>query len=475
MSTLKNNIILDADAYKPGHGFVLPANTTQSISYIEARRKGKIIVPFGLQMWIESYLTTPITRSDVDEADEVYGGAGVPFNRKPWDIIVNEMNGFLPLSIMAIPEGTVTRSSTPLVSVTNTDDRFAFLPSFIETSLQRGVWYPTTIASLDYESYKQLKYFYDHGSDNPSMLGFALHSFGSRGVSTQETAAVGGLSHLVYFSGTDDMVALRAAKKFYNAPLAGFSVAASEHSIQCAYGKNDQRGYIKAMLDQFAKPGAIVSIVLDGYDIYREVGLICTEFKDQIVASEAKIVCRPDSGDMYEVVPTLLKMLSDAYGVTMNSKGKAVINNVGIIQGDGIDRMSLAILAQKVSELGFAPENVVMGSGGGLLQKVDRDTLSFAQKTCAMKINDVWVDTVKSPITDSGKKSKGGVIDTSRMVEYFRNGMQLIKDDLSVIRARALDDSNPLCCYESEGQYVIGNVNTQPKAWTDKNTEWKMQ
>ena len=432
------SIITNVDSYKLSHYALYPEGTTGMFSYVEARAKNKQIVPFGLQMWIKKNLLTPITASDIDYGEKLALRHGLPFNREGWEYILRNYNGFLPLKIRAVPEGTIVQSSTPIVTVECTDREVWWLSSYIETSMQRGIWYPTSIASRDLENYKQLKWFYDHGSDNQAMLDFTLHSFGSRGATSEESAAIGGLAHLVFFKGTDDVVAIQAAQDYYGCEMAGYSVVATEHSIQCSYGKDNQREYFNRVIDTFGKPGAIVSVVMDGYDIMREVDLLCAEFKDKILASGAKWVVRPDSGDMMSIVPAILKKLDATFGSTVNSKGKKVLNQVGVIQGDGIDSLTLGILAQKVFDAGFAPECCLFGSGGGLLQKVDRDTYKFAQKTSAIRIGDVWVDTVKDPITDPGKKSKGGRLTVEGMVTYYDgNGKLLVDDSLDVIRARA--------------------------------------
>ena len=320
-----------------------------------------------------------------------------------------------------------------------TDPVVYWLASSIETSLQRGVWYPTTIASNDYKSYNSLKNVYNTDSDNAVMLDFALHSFGSRGVTSRETAEVGGLAHLIFFKGTDDLVALVAGREYYNCEMAGFSVVATEHSVQCSYGFDNQMSYLNRVLDVYGTDSGIVSVVMDGYDIYREVDLLCSEhFVNRIKQSGCKFVVRPDSGDPFIVIPALLDKLAKAYGTTKNSKGKLVLNNVGIIQGDGINPTTLILLAQKVHSLGYAPECVIYGSGGGLLQKVDRDTYSFAQKTSAIRVGNEWISTVKSPITDGGKKSKGGRLDSDQFITYYENSKLLVDESLDTIRKRAL-------------------------------------
>jgi nicotinamide phosphoribosyltransferase len=433
------SIILDADSYKMSHFAMYPENTNAMFSYIEARTKDDTIIPFGLQMWIKKNLLTPITLANINEAEDICKLHGVPFNRGGWEYILDKYNGFLPIKIRGIPEGTPTPSQTPLVTVECTDPVVYWLASFIETSLQRGVWYPTSIASNDYKAYNGLKWIYDKDSDNPVMLDFSLHSFGSRGVSSRETAEIGGLAHLIFFKGTDDVVALKAAREYYNCEMAGYSVVATEHSIQCSYGIDGQEAYLNRVLDVFGTNGRIVSVVMDGYDIYREVDLLCTEqFVNKVKQSGCKFVVRPDSGDPFIVIPIILEKLAKAYGTTKNSKGKLVLNNVGIIQGDGINATSLMLLSQKIHSLGYAPECVIYGSGGGLLQKVDRDTYSFAQKTSAIRVGEEWIPTVKSPITDSGKKSKGGRLDGEQFITYYENGKLLVDESLDTIRARAL-------------------------------------
>ena len=439
---LSKNPILEADSYKYVHNEVYPEGSTNNYSYVEPRVKGKVIVPFGLSMWVKDNLSQPITQDNILEAEDIINSHGETFNREGWEYILKEYGGYLPLKTRGIPEGMRVPSATAIAScvVTDTSGKLAWLSSFGETSFQRGIWYPTTIASQDYENYMTLKWFYDHGSDNPDALMFALHSFASRGVSSRETAMIGGIAHLLYFRGTDDVVALRGARKFYDCPMAGFSVRATEHSVQCSYGPSDadQDRYFQTIIDKWGRPGQIASVVMDGYDIYRETERL-RKFKDQIIASGMKWVVRPDSGDMFEVVPRIFEILDSIFGHTVNSKGKKVLNNVAVIQGDGINHTTAGMLMQKVYDLGWAPENLVLGSGGGLLQKVDRDTYSFAQKTSAIEIDGKWIDVVKAPITDSGKKSKGGFQDSPDFVTYYENGKILYSPTLDEIRARATE------------------------------------
>ena len=413
------NFILDADSYKLSHAFVYPDEIEAMLSYIEPRIKNKTVIPFGAQMWCQKRLSAPITMAMVDEAEQFAKAHGEPFDRGDWEYIIEKYDGFIPVIIKAVKEGLPIPSRNALVSILCEDRRVAWLAAYLETSAQRGVWYPTTIASMDYEIRKDIKGFFDLSVDSiedgsyPG-LPFMLHDFGGRGVSSEESAQIGGAAHLVNFTGSDTISGIRAANFYYDCPMAAFSVPASEHSVQCTWGPNRQYEYIEKMLDTYAKQGAIVSIVLDGYDIYREAELLCTKFKQRVIDSGARIVFRPDSGDPLEVIPRLLELQASTFGFTVNSKGFKVINNVGVIQGDGIDREMISKILSLVTGQGFAASNLVFGSGGALLQKLNRDTLKFAQKVCAVKVNGEWIAIFKDPVTDPGKKSKAGFLNTFR-------------------------------------------------------------
>lgn len=460
---MRFNPILATDSYKLSHAFVYPKNVEGMFSYIEARAESRnIIIPFGLQMWLEKFMAVPITMADIDEAEAFAKLHGEPFDPSPWIYIVQMRGGYWPVTIRAVPEGTPVPSGQVLVTIECLDPNVFWVCSYIETALQRAIWYPTTIASMDYEIKKDIAHFYRISGADMGLLPFALHDFGARGVSSSESAEIGGAAHLVNFMGSDNIEGIRAANYYYNEEMSAFSVPATEHSVECSYGSTyeNEVEYLRETIKNLAKPGGIVSIVLDGYDVYRAATILCTELKDVVISSGAKIVFRPDSGDMMEVVPRILAMQAAAFGTVTNIKGYKKINNVGIIQGDGVDHMSIRSLLGKVLALGYSADNVIFGSGGALLQKVNRDTYKFAQKASAILVDNKWVPISKNPITDPGKKSKAGRLALIRskmtgelssaqvnqfdksqfddmMVIVYNNGMLCNKTSLKEIRERA--------------------------------------
>lgn len=406
-----NNLILNTDSYKTSHWLQYPPQTEFISSYVEPRGgQFKQALFFGLQAFIKEYLLTPISQADIDEAEAVCIAHGVPFYRAGWEHILEKHNGLLPLEIQALPEGMVVPTSTALVQVRNTDPACYWLTSYIETALLRAVWYPTTVATVSWHAKKIIKQYLEDTSDNCDGLPFKLHDFGARGASSLETAALGGMAHLVNFMGTDTISGLLAAKRYYDADMAGFSIPAAEHSTMTSWGKDSEANAYANMIQQFGKQGALVAVVSDSYDIYHAVSEIWgKQLREQVEQSGVTLVVRPDSGIPEEIVPEVLQRLWDTFGGHVNDKGYRMLADcVRVIQGDGISIDSLPRILESIKQAGFATDNVAFGMGGGLLQKVDRDTLSFAMKASAIYKQGAWHDVYKDPITDKGKVSKRG-------------------------------------------------------------------
>jgi nicotinamide phosphoribosyltransferase len=452
---LFKNLILNADSYKYSQPYQYPPGTESVYSYIESRGgKWDETVFFGLQMFLKEYMSKPITQEDIDVAEEIITAHGEPFYRELWEYILKEHNGWLPVIIKAVPEGTVVPTKNVLVTIEPTDPKCWWLSSFLETALLRAVWYPTTVCTNSYTS-KRIILEYLHKTGNPDLIDFKLQDFGFRGVSSYESAGIGGAAHLVNFKGTDTVAALLYARKYYDAKMAGFSIPASEHSSMVSWGRENEVEAYRNMLKLFGKPGAVLAVVSDSYNIYDACSKLWgTELKDEVINSGAVVGIRPDSGDSPQVVAECLRILDEHFGHTINDKGYKVLNNVSVIQGDGINQATIDRILYRATTAGFSADNITFGQGGGLLQQVDRDTLKFAMKCSAAKVNGEWRDVYKQPITDFGKESKKGrvtlyktengfVTDIEGALDYpialqtvFENGQLHNLVDFETVRSR---------------------------------------
>lgn len=452
------NLLLDTDSYKASHFLQYPPNTTGQFSYLESR--GGIYEStlfFGLQYIIKNYLSKSITEEHVQEAWEFYKAHGEPFNLEGWMHIVKDHGGKLPLKIRAVPEGTLVPNHNVLMTVENTCPKCFWVTSFVETILVR-LWYPITVATRSFFAKKKIMDILNQTSDDPKgNVMFKLHDFGSRGVSSMESAAIGGAAHLINFMGTDTVVALKMLRDNYNIPMAGFSIPAAEHSTITAWGRENEAEAYKNMLTQFAKPGSIVAVVSDSYDIWNAVEKIWGEqLRQQVIDSGATVVIRPDSGNPSEVVFRLLQMLEAKFGATVNKTGYKVLNHVRVIQGDGVNEDTIRETLAKAARDGmYSADNVNFGMGGALLQQLNRDTQKFAYKCSAVMVDGKWRDVSKNPITDPIKKSKAGRLELIHQNGEYRtilegeggwgsvlrtvyfNGDLMIDDKFDDIRARA--------------------------------------
>jgi len=456
------NLILATDSYKHSHFLQYPPEARVISAYAEARRNdfSDDVLFLGLQPFLIDYLGKPVTTADVDEAEAICAAHGVPFNRKGWDAIVADHGGFLPIEIKALPEGAIIPSGVPLLQVENTDERMPWLPTFIETALLRAIWYPTTVATLSWKCANTIRAGLEKTSDDPDgQLPFKLHDFGARGVSSGESAALGGMAHLFNFAGTDTLEGILAARRYYDAEMPGFSIPAAEHSTMTSWGREREEAAYENMLDAFEGEGNVVAVVSDSYDLDAAVADIWGgALRDKVLNRPGTLVVRPDSGDPIETPLRTVKALWEKFGGAANSKGYRVLNpQVRVIQGDGMNIASIAKLVDRMVEEGFAIDNIAFGMGGGLLQKVNRDTLRFAMKANAMKDADgKWSDVSKKPVTDPTKGSKAGrqavlcengklvaarfdEIDPAKdqLVPVWREGQMLCRHAFDQVRERA--------------------------------------
>ncbi|WP_271439607.1 nicotinate phosphoribosyltransferase [Pontixanthobacter luteolus] len=456
------NIILATDSYKQSHFLQYPPQARMISAYGESRHNdfSDEILFLGLQPFLIDYLGTPISQADIDEAALICGAHGVPFNRDGWHAILTDHGGYLPLEISALPEGTIVPSGVPLYQVRNTDPRMPWLTTFIETALLRAVWYPTTVATLSWKCRQIIGAGLAQTSDDSAgQLPFKLHDFGARGVSSGESAALGGMAHLVNFSGTDTLEGIMAARRYYGTDMPGFSIPAAEHSTMTSWGKAGEEAAYANMLDAFDGEGALVAVVSDSWDLDNAVENIWGgSLKEKVLARKGTLVVRPDSGDPVETPARTLAKLWDIFGGTVNSKGFRVLDDkVRVIQGDGMNINSIGKLIDRLIEDGFAIDNIAFGMGGGLLQSVNRDTLRFAMKANAMQDDaGQWHDVSKKPATDPTKASKAGrqavVLEQGRMVAkrldavgddanllmpVWKDGELLVRHDFADIRERA--------------------------------------
>jgi len=347
--------------------------------------------------------------------DTHFKGTAAVFNYDGWNHILKAHGGRLPIEILAVPEGTEVPTSTVLYTMRSTDPKCFWLTNYLETLLVQ-VWYPMTVATNSmYQRRIILEALKESG--DPGLIDFKLVDFGFRGVSSVESAAIGDVAHLVNFCATDTVAGIVVAQEYYGATMPGGSIPASEHSTITSWGRDNELDAMRNMLEKYST--GPVACVSDSYNIYdaceKKFG---GELKEMVLKRDGFLVIRPDSGEPKKIVPELLERIDGAFkegtcgassGTTINGKGYRVLDpHVRLIQGDGINTRTVLEICESVKKAKYSLDNVTFGSGGALLQQMDRDTQKIAFKCCQAKIKGQKVDVYKDPIHDKGKKSKMG-------------------------------------------------------------------
>lgn len=460
--SMRDSIVSASDSYKFGHYPMYPKNTEYVYSYFESREGARFdeTAFFSLQSLLMDYLVGEVvTQEKIDFANKVIDGHLGPniFNREGWEYILKEHGGKLPLKIRAIPEGSVVSVSNVLFTVENTDPKCYWLTNFVESILSH-VWYGSTVATLSREI-KKLMYGYMLETGDKEVadaaIDFSCHDFGYRSASSHESAEIGGAAHLINFMGTDTVPALIFLMEMYNADIAGYSVNATEHSIMTSKAKEGEFEVVEHILNEY--PEGILSMVIDSYDYRNFIKVVGTRFKSQVLARDGKTVFRPDSGDPVETSLEVFNLLEEHFGATVNEQGYRVLNpKIGMLWGDGIDIDGVEGILAAFKRNKIAASNLIVGMGGALLQKVDRDVQRFAFKSSYQVRNGEGINIYKDPV-DKSKSSKRGrlalieledgshttleevdsAIDNDKLVTVFENGELLAKYSFAEIKERA--------------------------------------
>lgn len=482
--TMKLNVMLLADFYKLSHRLMYPVGTEVCYSTWTPRasrmREINEVVVFGLQAFVKDKLIKTFNEdffgqpkeSVVEEYKRVIKNTlGDP---NPNTKHIEELHdlGYLPLSIKALPEGSVVPIRVPVMTIQNTHPKFFWLTNYIETLASCELWQASTSATIAREYRKILDSAAIETTGSTEFVQFQGHDFSMRGMSSLSSAVSSGMGHLLSFVGTDTVPAIQAAEFLYDAnvekELVGTSIPATEHSIQCAYG--DDLEYLTKMITE-VHPEGFVSVVSDGFDFWDVIGRVVPALKDKILSRNGKLVIRPDSGDPVKIVcgdpdgktdlerQGAIEALWNIFGGTKTARGyKQLDSHIGLIYGDAITLLRAEAIVNRLKEKGFASTNVVFGIGSYTYQYNTRDTFGYALKSTLCVINGKEKHIFKDPKTDDGvkKSQKGRVVvlkdgDTFRFVdglsltdkverdqltEVFRDGKLLVNQTFSEIRER---------------------------------------
>jgi len=444
------NPALLTDGYKTGHHQQYPKGTTLVYSNFTPRSNKyapngcKEVVSFGQQLIMKQIHDT-FQKDFFDQSkekvcneikEELSLYLGTDYDVSHFEALHDL--GYLPIQVKAIPEGTLVPMKVPVLTIYNTKPEFYWITNYLETLISNLLWKPMTSATIAFQYKKVLtEWALKTDEKGKEFVQWQGHDFSMRGLDSIDAVVSSGLGHLTSFFGTDSLPAIYGARKYYGAEgfVAG-SVPATEHSVMCAGGKEDEIDTFRRLLETYHK--GILSVVSDTWDLWK----VCTEhvvtLKEEIMARDGKLVIRPDSGDPVDILcgklgPSwalmdhkpedkgVIELLWDVFGGTVNEQGYKVLDpHIGAIYGDSITIDRANEICTRLEAKGFASTNVVLGVGSFTYQYNTRDTFGFAMKATYVEVNKPKFEgdfnpegreIFKDPITDDGtKKSATGLL-----------------------------------------------------------------
>lgn len=450
----KTNPMLLIDFYKAVHAEMLPKDITKSVSYFTPRmsrvKRWDYVVMFGLQGFIKTYLIDYFNNEFFNRSfDEVISeykrvmDASLGKDAYKIDKIKDlHKLGYLPIEIVALPEGTIVPMHVPMFGITNTHPDFAWLPQGLESLISAESWHPMLAATVGYTYRQIVNKYYDLTCDDNIPRARALGAFDFRGEECTDSAIKAGAGWCLSFLNTATVPTIPYLEKNYNCdctkePIA-FGSPSTEHSVMCSnYAVDgDEITLLRRLLTEIY-PNTSFSAVLDSYDYWNVIDNILPQLKTEIMNHNGCMLMRGDSGDCVEVVTKTVFKLWDEFGGTINSKGYKVLDpHVKAIYGDSITVQRCEEIYKILMENGFACSNVALGVGSfsfqcieedGILKPFTRDTFSSCIKATYCEIDGKPFPIFKNPKDGGFKKSQKGCC----MVYYNYDDELCYKDGLT--------------------------------------------
>lgn len=481
----RTNPMLLIDYYKAVHAEMLPKNITKSVSYFTPRmsrvNRWDSVVMFGLQGFIKTYLIDYFNEEFFNKPiEEVIGKykrlMDFTLGKDAYKIDkIEKLHklGYLPIEIVALPEGTIVPMHVPMFGITNTHPDFAWLPQSLESLISAESWHPMLAATVGYTYRQIVNKYYDLTCDDNILRSKALGAFDFRGEECTESAIKAGAGWCLSFVNTATVPTIPYLEENYFCDCAKEPVAygspSTEHSVMCSNFSvdGDEITLLRRLLTEIY-PNTSFSAVLDSYDYWNVIDNILPKLKKEIMEHNGYMLMRGDSGDCVEVVTKTVFKLWEEFGGTINSKGYKVLDpHVKAIYGDSITIQRCEEIYKILMKNGFACSNVALGVGSfsfqcieedGELKPFTRDTFSSCIKATYCEIDGKPTPIFKNPKDGGFKKSQKGccrvytrcdgsiyfedgltwkqAVDKNMLVPVFRNGELLKEQSLKEIRNR---------------------------------------
>lgn len=442
------NPLILTDFYKVCHH----AQYNEDIEFITSyytprttRIKQDEVVMFGLQSFLEEYFVEEMDSMFFSkEKEQVVNSYHNLLKSTIGANVANEASdriselhdlGYLPIKVSAIKEGTLVPIKVPMLEITNTHPRFAWLVNALETLMSTSLWHGMISATVGYQ-YRQIANEWFERTVDTKSARTALGDFSFRGQESVESGIKSSAGFLLSGTNTATLPAIPYLAHYYNAEYdeVGSGAISTEHSVMCSNYSidGDEITFMRKLVNELY-PSGYVSIVTDSYDYWNMIDVILPSLKTDIMNRDGTIGIRGDSGDPVEIVAgkamyeaeftdeglaflvdlkhldgkqiaiideetflcevkkgvvtsykkmKLTEMPSSVVGTVValsknfpsikNKKGYEVLDShIRVVYGDGITQRRAEEIYSRLEKKGYSAENVTLGVGSFSMQAIE--------------------------------------------------------------------------------------------------------
>lgn len=357
LEELYNNPILFTDAYNLSHQ-KLKINTDWEVSHLYNRKRGMIL--YGFNEIVLKLFSKPLTWEMISDASKYFKSKNLEWTSKEiFEQVVSDFDGYPPIKIDAVPDGTYLPKNTPFAQISNSVEGFGELVTWWE-----GYFLHCHYASGCATEALNLRRYLEQNNLNK----YKFHSFAWRSYNSMEDAYWGSTAWNLFLFGTDDMMSLIHTP---DAPVT--SIPALAHKVVQQFD-TEKQCYIHA-IDVMNKGGKL-SMVIDTYNPDKFINKFQKDVMKYAMEKNVGIVFRPDSGNVFDQAVKLLGNIEYLKDINMNN-----YNQFNVIIGEEMDALKCIEYDTKFKDHGFDINKIVYGIGGGYHEHLTRKYMGFAQKT----------------------------------------------------------------------------------------------
>lgn len=400
----------------------------------------------GLQDIMEDVLHDPVTREEIEDADNFYktarNGWNFKWDRGMWEKILSENNGIIPIKIEALPDGSTVFPGEPVIQIT-AEDGYGELAAWFETRLLQ-VWAGSERASmlrhwLEYNK-NMIRETSDANLTEDEITAKAqkmLVDFSDRSSMCPQESERMGKASMTVFPIQSTMAAVYQAAHDNGGVIPGsIAMPSLPHRVIESY--EDENDAFKELY-KYTK-GGLGSYVVDCYNSRYAVKeyilplALKARNENKELGINTIINARPDSGDPFDEVKYILDLAVEngLYREIKTRDGRTLkgMTVLKALQADGMNFKKMMDINKRLIEAGYSPADCLSyGVGGFLHDAISRSNMSAACKAAEFGQGERKRAVMKCPIGEPAKESIPGAVKIIREENSTDSTVRTLDED----------------------------------------------